>query len=123
MATEEALLAEIAETLPMSREVTGEKQHQQNLDQFHGLKRSQIHLGVVSGGAAAERNKRAKQSHGAQQRRVTPVGEAPIVEPAEGGQHQKQTAEEHSGGEFLELQRVAQRVAHADHEKESEARQ
>ncbi len=43
-----AFFAQIAEPLPVAREVSGEEQHQQNLDRFHRLERAEVHLRIVA---------------------------------------------------------------------------
>ena len=58
---EDALFAQIAQPLPIAREVAGQEEHQQNFDQLHRLERAQVHLGVVAAGAASEDEQQAEQ--------------------------------------------------------------
>ena len=58
---EDALLAEVAQALPVAREVSGEEQDQQNLDELHRLERAEIDLRVVAGRAFAEREQQAEE--------------------------------------------------------------
>ncbi len=46
-----ALFAQIAQPLPIAREVSGQKKHQQNLDRFHRLERPEVYFGIVAGRA------------------------------------------------------------------------
>ena len=55
----------------------------------------------------------AEEPERGEQRRVAPVGEPHVIERFERGQRQQQAAEEHADRELVELERVAQRIAHA----------
>jgi hypothetical protein len=61
----QTLLAQIAEPLPIAREVSGQEQDHQNLDGFDRLKRSQVDLLVADPGPVPKRSSRANSTNAA----------------------------------------------------------
>ncbi len=55
------LFAQVPEAFPMAGEIAGQKEHQQNLDRFHGLERPEVDLGVVAGRPFAERQQQSEE--------------------------------------------------------------
>ena len=114
-------MAQIAEPLPIAREVSRQEKHHQNLDRFEWLKRSQVDFLVACAGTCAEAQQQAEQREGGQQGRVDEIGQALVIERAHQRQQQQKAAQKHTQGEFAELERVAQGVAQADHQDETDA--
>ena len=117
----DARFAQIAQAFPLTGEVAREKHHQQDFDQLDGLEDAQVHFGVVARRAAAERHQEAEQGQRGEQRRVAPAREAAVIEDLKGGQREQQRPDEDADGELLELQRIAQGIAHAHHQEETES--
>ena len=118
---EDTFFTQVAQALPIAREVAGQKEHHENLDELDGLERSEIDLGVVACRPFAECQEQAEESERQEERRIAPVGEAQIVERLERRQDQEKAAEKDAEGELVEFESVAQGVAQAEHEGESDA--
>ena len=64
----------IAQPLPVSREVSGQKEYQQNLDGLHRLERPQIHFRIIAARPRSKSKQRDEQQKSGEQRRVAPLG-------------------------------------------------
>src|SRR5579863_9958930 len=97
------LLPEFAQPLPFAREVSCQKQNQQNLHHFDGLEWSEIYARIAAGWPRSPDQERQKQSERGQQRRVGPARETLVVKRAQQRQQQKAAARRAAPREFSEL--------------------
>ena len=65
------LLPQMPERVPVLREIAGQKQHDQNANEFDRLEEEQVHLGVAPSRPAAKDAQRDGQQQGRYERHVT----------------------------------------------------
>ena len=115
------LFVQLAQQRPAFREIPGQEEHQQNLDRFHRLERSQVYPRVAAGGSRSEEDQGHRKRNRSQQRHETVArrGGLPVDETS---QHHEQAAARHSLRKRDEDQRVPQRIAQSHHQRESDSR-
>ena len=117
-----ACLARMTQNVPTGGEIPGQEKYQQQADDFHRLEAKQVHLGVAGSRPGPEQHQQHRKRKAGQQRHVAQLAEPTlVVQPAERGQQHHSS--HHPLSEIHEQQVVAHRVAQADHENESRARQ
>ncbi len=67
----------------MLGEVSGEKQNEQKLDHFDGLKTKQIHLGIAGSRAAAKQEQQHRQGEADEQRDESEPSQLRLLEVEE----------------------------------------
>ncbi len=65
---------DLAQEIPSLRKVAGEKQREQQANEFHWLQRSQVDFGVAARGTRAKDDQRDRDPQGAGQWQITEAG-------------------------------------------------
>src|SRR6185312_6154185 len=116
------LLTQLAQQRPVLREVSGEEEYQQDLDGLHGLQRPQVDACVAARRTAPGHDQRDRQHDRAQQRHEAVARRRRIPIDQTRRQHH-QTSGRDTFRERNENQRVPQRIAQPDHQREPEPRE
>ena len=116
-------LPQLAQPFPPPREVPGKKQHEQDLDYLDRLHGSEVYTRVVTGRAGSERGQCGEQHESGDQRRVDQPGVTAVVEKPEQRQEQQRASDRDAEDKLAKLERIPQRIAKAERDRESNSRQ